>query len=73
MTSISASLAEFFHMGGYGDIVWPAWAITLFILIYNIIVPHIKMKQLRKMIANSPTPRAVSEFNSTTPNSNDGD
>ncbi len=72
MINLSATLAAFFHMGGYGAIVWPAWAITLFILIYNIIVPRIKMRQLRKMIVNSPNPRAVSELNDTIPKSNDG-
>jgi len=63
--SISTSLITFFTMGGYADIVWPAWGITLIVLIYNIMIPRIKTKQLRKMIANSPRPKTYTEFDNS--------
>ncbi|VAW80400.1 hypothetical protein MNBD_GAMMA12-2853 [hydrothermal vent metagenome] len=67
MINISASLGEFFYMGGFGDIIWPSWALTLFVLIYNIVIPRIKMKQLHKMINDNPKPNSHSGTNKSTP------
>jgi heme exporter protein D len=33
------TLNEFIHMGGYGFYVWSSYAITLLVLIINIILP----------------------------------
>jgi heme exporter protein D len=30
------TLAEFLHMGGYGAFVWPAYTVTLVVLIINV-------------------------------------
>lgn len=30
------SLADFLHMGGYGAFVWPAYTVTLIVLIANV-------------------------------------
>lgn len=30
------NLGEFLHMGGYGTFVWPAYTVTLIVLIANI-------------------------------------
>ena len=32
------SFAEFLAMGGYGQFVWPAYAVTLIVLIGNVIL-----------------------------------
>lgn len=52
-----SNLTDFFNMGGFAPYVWPAWAISIIVLIYNIVIPKIKSRQLRRMIANSPNPR----------------
>jgi len=51
------SLTDFFNMGGFAPYVWPAWAISIIVLIYNIVIPGIRSRKLRKIIANSPNPR----------------
>ncbi len=39
------SLQEFFAMGGYALYVWPAYGLTLIVLLANIIIPVIQRKQ----------------------------
>jgi heme exporter protein CcmD len=30
------TLSDFLHMGGYGGYLWPAFGLTLFVLVYNV-------------------------------------
>ncbi len=39
------SLAEFFAMGGYGFYVWTSYALTLIVLVANIVIPVIERRQ----------------------------
>ncbi len=38
--------SEFFAMGGYAVYVWPSYALTLVIVLANIILPLIQRKQV---------------------------
>ena len=39
------SVQEFFAMGGYAVYVWPAYGLTLIVLLANIIIPVVQRKQ----------------------------
>ena len=39
------SIQEFFAMGGYAVYVWPAYGLTLIVLLANIIIPVVQRKQ----------------------------
>ena len=39
------SVQEFFAMGGYAFYVWPAYGLTLIVLVANIIIPVVQRKQ----------------------------
>lgn len=52
------SLAEFFHMGGYGIYVWSAYAIWLAVMIINVVQPAIKSRGTLKRLARSINQRA---------------
>ena len=39
------SMQEFFAMGGYAFYVWPAYGLTLIVLLANIIIPVVQRKQ----------------------------
>jgi heme exporter protein D len=39
------SVQEFFAMGGYAVYVWPAYGLTLIVLVANIIIPVVQRKQ----------------------------
>ncbi|BCX88881.1 heme exporter protein D [Methylomarinovum tepidoasis] len=39
---------EFIHMGGYGAYVWSAYALTAVVLIWNLIVP---LRRRREVLA----------------------
>ena len=41
-------MSEFFHMGGYAFYVWSSYAITLVVLVLNVVVP---MRNRRKILA----------------------
>lgn len=45
------SWSAFWHMGGYAFYVWTAFAVTLAILIINVIVPLVRRKKLLKNLA----------------------
>jgi len=38
--------SEFFHMGGYAYFVWTSYALTLFIILANIISPIVQRKKI---------------------------
>ena len=38
--------AEFFHMGGYAFFVWTSYAITLVVVVLNIILPFVERKKI---------------------------
>ncbi len=37
---------EFFHMGGYAFYVWTSYGLALIILLWNVILPRQRQKQL---------------------------
>ena len=47
------SLTEFFHMGGYAFYVWTSYAIALFVLLINVILPLRQRKKLLSDIART--------------------
>ena len=47
------SLTEFFHMGGYAFYVWTSYAIALFVLLINVILPLRQRKKLLNDIART--------------------
>ncbi len=52
--------SEFFHMGGYAFFVWTSYALTLIVVVANIVSPII---QRRKIIAR--VKRAIKRENIT--------
>ena len=61
--------AAFFHMGGYGQFVWPAYAFVAILLIWNLVLPlrarGAVIKRVRAVAAsraaNTATPAAKRE------------
>ena len=47
------NLTEFFHMGGYAFYVWTSYAIALFVLLINVILPLRQRKKLLSDIART--------------------
>lgn len=45
------TIAEFFAMGGYAFYVWTSYGITFLVLLYHLLVPVFKRKQLLRQIA----------------------
>ncbi|MCG8613130.1 MAG: heme exporter protein CcmD [Pseudomonadales bacterium] len=43
-----ASLSEFLEMGGHGPYVWASYAVTIVIMIANIVSPILKRKAIIK-------------------------
>ena len=54
-------MAEMFDMGKYGAYVWPAYGLALFILIINVVLPHLREKQVTQQIAKRLRREARSE------------
>jgi len=52
-------MSEFFSMGGYAAFVWPAYGLTLVVLIANVLLPRRRhrriLRQLRQM-GSDPAP-----------------
>jgi heme exporter protein D len=44
------SLADFFMMGKHGAFVWSAYAITMAILVWNIVLPIMQRKKIQQEI-----------------------
>ena len=44
-------LREFFHMGGYGFYVWSAYAVAFVVLVANVVVPMLRMRDVRARLA----------------------
>ena len=42
-------MSEFFHMGGYAFYVWTSYAITLVVLVLNVLVP---MRNRRRLLTD---------------------
>ncbi len=42
--------SEFFHMGGYAFFVWTSYALTLLVIVANIISPVMQRKKIIKRI-----------------------
>ncbi len=43
-------MAEFFHMGGYGFFVWSCFGISAVVLIFNVVMPLIRHRQIKREI-----------------------
>ena len=43
--------AEFFHMGGYAQYIWPVYIITAIILIANVVIPFRAERRILRDIA----------------------
>lgn len=43
--------SEFLHMGGYAYYVWPAWGLTLVVLIWQVMHPKLTNRRIRREIA----------------------
>lgn len=46
-----SSLQSFLHMGGYAIYVWPAYFLTLIVLILNVILPIKREGRFFRMLA----------------------
>ena len=44
-------LREFFHMGGYGFYVWSAYGVAFVVLVANVVVPMLRMRDVRARLA----------------------
>lgn len=55
------SLMDFFYMNGRGIYVWPAYAIALIILVWNIIIPLLRHKKLMQSISYRIQQRSITE------------
>ena len=51
------SLAEFFAMGGYATYVWSAYALAAVVLIWNIVQPLRRERQLLRGVGQRAQPR----------------
>ncbi len=51
------SLAEFFAMGGYATYVWSAYALAAVVLIWNIVQPLRRERQLLRSLGQRAKPR----------------
>ena len=45
------SLSDFLHMGGYGAYLWPAFGVTLFVLVYNVWSARRSLAEARRAAA----------------------
>jgi heme exporter protein D len=50
-------LQEFLAMGGYAFYVWSAYGLGLVILVWNVVAPRRRERQLRAALATRPTRR----------------
>ena len=44
--------SEFFHMGGYAFYVWTSYALGLIVLVWNIILPLRRKKQVLRELSS---------------------
>lgn len=45
------NLGDFLHMGGYGAYLWPAFGLTLFVLVYNVWSARRSLAEARRAAA----------------------
>ncbi len=43
-------MTEFLHMGGYGFFVWSCFGISAVVLIFNVVMPLVRHKQIKREI-----------------------
>ena len=48
-----SSLQSFLHMGGYAIYVWPAYFLTLVVLVYNVVSTIRRESRFFRMLAES--------------------
>ncbi|MBN2700192.1 MAG: heme exporter protein CcmD [Methylohalobius sp. ZOD2] len=41
---------EFFHMGGYGAYVWSAYGLAAVVLVWNMITPWLKRREVMRKL-----------------------
>ena len=51
LTEGMETLREFFHMGGYGFYVWSAYGVAFIVLVANVVVPMLHMRDVRARLA----------------------
>ena len=44
---------EFLEMGGYAAYVWPAYGLTLIVLVLNVVIPWQREKRLKRNLLHS--------------------
>jgi heme exporter protein D len=42
---------DFFHMGGYAVYVWTSYALTLAVLLFNVVMPLLQRRRLFALLA----------------------
>ena len=50
------SIADFFDMGGYAFYVWWSYAVVLVVLVFNFVVPAIKLRRVRRALVRRAHP-----------------
>lgn len=53
--------ADFFHMGGYAYYVWPAWGLTLCVLIWQVVQAKLTGRRIRREIARQLSRQKISQ------------
>ena len=48
---MSEGVVEFFRMGGYAFYVWWSYAIVSVVLVLNAVVPTLRLRRVRRMLA----------------------
>ncbi len=61
--------SEFFHMGGYAFFVWTSYALTLLIIVANIIAPMLQRKKVISRIKRAIKRENIERENSKLANS----
>ena len=53
------SLSEFFHMGGYAVYVWGSYGICLIIMVVNVVIPMITLRETQARLRRRQTQEAA--------------
>ena len=58
-----STMAEFWHMGGYGFFVWSAYAIWAAVMLWNVLLPWIRHRALTRQLERRVRAAELSESN----------
>ena len=56
--------SEFFHMGGYAFFVWTSYALTLIVIVANIVAPMLQRKKVISRIKRAINRENIEQANS---------